>query len=415
MQTGIILDHPAFLPGEDLPDQLQDPAPFSAIAQAHAVDVLFKIPPADEGGQGILLKSRDRIGIKGQFPEKAVGKELGQDHIADPDGGGQGFGKGIHIDHFAAGVDTLQGRDRFSVQPEFTVIIILNNITAFLFPGPGQQLISAADGHGDPGREMVGGADMGYIRSAGRQPAGIQAFPVHLDITAVCPAAPVDGIQFLIPRVLDGIDPVRSQKLDQHRVQIFRSGTDDDLVRIDGHPAEGGKVGRDGLTQLPDPLTGRHGQQVLLPSGNGLPHQLSPDRKREIRALCPVRGKVEYGFAALPPFVNVEIPAAGLRRKGQLRDIRNKIAFPGKGVHISLTDQLLIGVLNGNGTDAQIGGQGPFRRHFLIDPQPALQDVIPDAFIQMLIQRSSCHIHVISQHNGPLSETDYTLGAGIFP
>ena len=39
-------------------------------------------------------------------------KLSGKYHVADADGGGEGFGKGVHIDHFIGYIDALQSRDR---------------------------------------------------------------------------------------------------------------------------------------------------------------------------------------------------------------------------------------------------------------------------------------------------------------
>ena len=56
-----------------------------------------------------------------------------EDHIAHPYGRRDGLGKCTDVDHFPVCVIALEGRDGLPFIPEFTVIVIFNDIPVFRF------------------------------------------------------------------------------------------------------------------------------------------------------------------------------------------------------------------------------------------------------------------------------------------
>ena len=87
-----------------------------------------------------------------------------QHHVADSDGGRQGFGKGIHINDLFTFIDAEQRGNGLAAYPEFAVVIVLNNVPSILFARPGKHLISSFYRHGNSGGKMVVGADVHHIR-----------------------------------------------------------------------------------------------------------------------------------------------------------------------------------------------------------------------------------------------------------
>lgn len=112
------------------------------VEAAHAVDVLFKLPPAQEPGQRVLLKAGHGAAVEAQLLLELRHQRPGQHHVADTDGGGEALGEGVHIDDPLRG-QTLHGGQRVGGEAEFGVVIVLDNPFFAVFC-PVQQLFSAA-------------------------------------------------------------------------------------------------------------------------------------------------------------------------------------------------------------------------------------------------------------------------------
>ena len=76
------------LPGQRFPLASSDP-----------VDVTLKIAVVDQFRQNVLHKGRDGAGVKTQFSLKTFDQLFGQDHVPDPQGGRDGFGKRVQVNH----------------------------------------------------------------------------------------------------------------------------------------------------------------------------------------------------------------------------------------------------------------------------------------------------------------------------
>ena len=141
-----------------------------------------------------------------------------QHHIADTDGGGQCFCKGIDIDDFFKDIDALQGGNRLTGEAELAVVIILDNIAGRRFGSPSKKFIASSDRHGDACRELVGRGNMDDVNIFCFQFGNPDAAVIHGNIIAVHIVAVVDFGDFVIARVFNGVFLVEAQKLNQDAV-----------------------------------------------------------------------------------------------------------------------------------------------------------------------------------------------------
>ena len=102
---------------------------------------------------------------------------------------------------------------------------------------------------------------------------------VHIYVFTGNLPAFVDPRDFAVARVFYCVGFIFTEKLDQKSVEIFRSGTDDDLLRQDSHTAEFFQIGGDGFPEWQDPTAGRIGHQLHLVGIQNFPDNLCPDGK----------------------------------------------------------------------------------------------------------------------------------------
>ena len=111
---------------------------------------------------------------------------------------------------------------------------------------------------------MMGWRDMYNIRVTFFQFIYDDTALVHRDVIAGHLMSGIDLIDFIIARIFHGIFFVKTQKLDQQSVQIFRSGTDNDLFRLNVKIAVALQMVCDRLTQFQDSSAGRICYQLFL-------------------------------------------------------------------------------------------------------------------------------------------------------
>ena len=100
-----------------------------ALIAAHLVDVPLKIAVREQPCHDVLLEGGHGAGVKTEPSVKFRDELLGQNHITESQRGGDSFGKGVEIDHFALRREREKcvlglGGDR-----KFGFKIILNNVT----------------------------------------------------------------------------------------------------------------------------------------------------------------------------------------------------------------------------------------------------------------------------------------------
>ena len=133
-----------------------------------------------------------------------------QHHIADTEGRCQRFGEGVDIDYLLRAVDALQRRYRPTVETEFAVVIILDDVAAAFFFSPAQQFIAAADGHDDACGELMRGTDVQDVGAAVFEYVGADALLVHRQIAAENVVSFIDGGKLWVAGVFEGIDMAAS-------------------------------------------------------------------------------------------------------------------------------------------------------------------------------------------------------------
>lgn len=152
-------------------DGVEDELALAGVEEAHAVDVLFKIAFAEKAGEGELFEVGNGAGIKTELLVKTVGEGWRQHHVADAHGGGKGFGESVHINDAGGSVEALQRGNGATMEAKFAVVVVFDDGAAGLFAGPGEEFVASADGHGDAGGKLVGGADVGDLGLSGAEAA----------------------------------------------------------------------------------------------------------------------------------------------------------------------------------------------------------------------------------------------------
>ena len=82
---------------------------------------------------------------------------------------------------------------------------------------------------------MMIGANVGNICPHPVQLLCADSFFIHRNRLAFNPVHFIDCFQFLVSRILDGIYFILPNQLSQNTVQIFRTGTHNNLIRVHRH------------------------------------------------------------------------------------------------------------------------------------------------------------------------------------
>ena len=359
-----------------------------AVLLAHPSQVLLVVALVQEPGQHVLVQGGHRAGIEIQLPAVLLQQAGRQHHESHPHGGGDGLGEGVHVYHPPGGVDTLEGGNGTACKAELAVIVILDDDASSLL-SPAQQGLPPADGCHQSGGIVVGGREMDHTGSRRLQGLRGNALAVQGHRAASRAALAVHLADFGIARILHGKDGLPSQQLSQQQIQVLRPGPHHDLLRRHGHALILPQVPGDGLPQGGQPLVGHWAQQGFPVLGQHLPGQTGPGRRGEAAGVHLVA-------------LQIQPPDRGLRRRLRSRrsgdgrpgplHLRHKKAPFGLGVHIALRLQLLVGPLHRHDGDVQVLRQGPLGGQPLPGRQGAVQDVPPDAAVQVFIQRRSAAV-----------------------
>ena len=98
-------------------------------ASPDAVDMPFEITAVDQLRKNKLLKGRNGTGIEAELFLKFTYKVLWQDHISHTEGGRDGFGKGVHVDHVVIVGEREQSILGFGGDRKLRLKIILNDVS----------------------------------------------------------------------------------------------------------------------------------------------------------------------------------------------------------------------------------------------------------------------------------------------
>ena len=256
------------------------------------------------------------------------------------------------------------------VEPELGVVVVLDDIA--LPPlRPMEQLPAAGGGRHQARGIVVAGGDVQHPGV----PQGIGAHSefVHRGGEAGDSAGGVDAADFPVARVLHSVNPVPAQQLDQQIIKEVRPRADEDVLRIHGHPPEGGQVLRDSRAQLRHPFVGQGQQKLFAVVQDHLPLEAAPHREGEALHLSR-RGRGGGG-------------SLGGRSRREPAVFLHEVAHLFPGADVALAEQLLIGRLHGDDADLQMLRQRPLAGKLLPRGDPPGADVLPEEPVQGFIQR----------------------------
>ena len=192
----------------------------------------LKIPAADQLRQHILFKGGNSAAVKADALLKDREQGAGKHHVSDAEGRGYRAGKGVQIDDILTGGTRKEGFFRLAEEGKLRFIVVLHQVP--VRPGsPAEVFHALGSGGGVPAGEAAEGSDMQYGGLCGPERLGKNAVlsqrtEVHLHI-----AGTVNLLDLLIGRGFNAVDPAAPQQLHHQAVKVFRTGADDNLVRLD--------------------------------------------------------------------------------------------------------------------------------------------------------------------------------------
>ncbi len=241
-------------------------------------------------------------------------------------------------------------------------------------------------------------ADVRDIRPCGAQPPGGHSHLIHIRVLAGNMILPVNLYDLPIARILHTIVFLVSQKLHNQPVQILRSRADHNLIWIDKHSSKRLQMLRNCRPQFPD-ASGRgclHQLTALI--GDDAPQNFRPYGKGEQLRVHPVIRQIHRIAGSFLRDVNVQGNTALSLHLLHAFKLRHIIPLLRNGINIPFADQLVIGVLNGNGTNTVIFCESPLGRQLFSLLQISRQNVLLYALIYVFVQRPLRLGKVISKH-----------------
>ena len=363
-----------------------------------------------EPGQHVLVQGRHRAGVEVQLPAVALQQPGRQHHEPHPHGGGDGLGEGVHIHHPPGGIDALERGDGPAGKAEFTVVVVLDD-DAVRPLRPPQQGLPPADGGHQPGGVVVGRGEVDRAGPRRIQRLRRHALAVQRHRAADRPPLAVHLADAGIARVLHGQHRVPAQQLGQQEVQVLRPGAHHDLFRRHRHALVLPQIPGDGLPQDGEPLMGHRLEQGLDVLRQHPAGEAGPGGDGKAGGVHPVAPQIQPPGGSLRHLRRDRGGGGGER---QLLHRGGKKAPPGPDGQVSLRLQLAVGRLHRHDGDMQMLRQGPLGGQPLPGGQGAVQNVPPDAAVQVLVKGQTAPVlHHIGAHGVSssdlikLSETGY--------
>lgn len=166
--------------------------------------------------------------------------------------------------NFIGDINTLEGGDGLSAQTEFAVVVIFDDVVVFIFGSPAEKFIASADRHDDSGRIVMGRGDMDDICLFFFQFGDFYTVAVHVNVLTRYLPAFVDLGDFAVSGIFHSIDFIFAEKLNQESVEVFSTGSDNDLFGQNSHSAKFFQVGGDCLTEEEDSAAWGIGHKLHL-------------------------------------------------------------------------------------------------------------------------------------------------------
>ena len=338
-----------------------------------SVDMPLEVPAVQQLRKDILFKSRNSTAVETE-PKFKDGKETaGEHHIADAEGRGNRAGKGIQINHIPAFRHGKKRVLRLAEEGKFRFIVILYQKTirggdpAEIFPALG-------NGGGDAAGETAERGDMQH--GSGGVPKGFRQNPVLSQRTEIKlnAAGPIDLFNLGIGGRLDAPDPLRAEQLHNQSVEIFRTGADHQLVRLNTDSPVSGQITAKCFAELGTAGIRRTDKDPLPVIRKNPTHDAG---KRGERETVPDSRRNGGG-------------GDGLRK---LRGQRETVFFPvyhieaafRVGFRVSFFAEQLITVVNGDRADTPVTGHDASGGQAASAGADAAQDFIAERLIERKI------------------------------
>ena len=338
----------------------------------------LEVAAADQLGQHVLLKARHAAGVEPELFLKGRSELPGKHHVTDAHGRRNGSGKGIQVDHvvlLGEGEERLHGLGR---DGELGAVVGLNEKP----PGaarPADVLVALGGRRGNAAGEAPIGRGVQHVGLRSREGGAVDAVPGQRQMFADRAGGAIDLLELLVGRRFDGVHPAAAQQIDNHSVEIFRAGADDDLIHFHANAAVAGEVLLNGPAKLRASGIGRFLQQHLRVFREYPAHGSAQDGDREAGVVgC---GQLWIGLRRA-----LFVGGVGGEAVRRLEDDEVAAALPGFGV--ALLAEQCVGVLDGDGADARLVGQQALGGEpFAMSERPA-HHVVPQLTIELKVNRA---------------------------
>ena len=267
----------------------------------HFIQVTLKSPASYEFIEHCLIDTGHRGGKKSTFLFIPLQQSGRQHHITHTDRRGDRLGKGSYINHLSCRIRGLQRRHGLSPVPEFAVIVVLNQISVFLFCRPLQKLHPPSDRHHHPCGILMGRHDIGCIRPApGKILYGNPAF-IHRDRHRSGREGRKNTISPPVRRIFKCHTDILSQNILKKQQQVIITRSDNDLFRRGIHSSGGMEVPAYCPSEVRITPWFSQGKQFFSVTTEYLSRDFPPGAEREHTHIYGIRGKI-IGIVLSCPF-----------------------------------------------------------------------------------------------------------------
>lgn len=229
-----------------------------------------------------------------------------------------------------------------------------------------------------------------------------------VNLNGDCPGAVCfkDFCDFVIAGIFYGNFFSAAKKLNQHGIKGFGSRTDDNLLRGNAHIAEGCQIAGNCQAQLVNAADCLTLKQLLVAGGKDGAHFVGPLGKGEALGGGGVVTEIEKegGGGGRGTGGGIGLLGGGRGRwrggRGTCRcDISYKKAFLLNRINIAFANQLLVGILNGDDADTQMGGQRPLGRKLFVSSQLPAPDLSANRITKKIAEPRPAPLRKINRNH----------------
>ena len=249
----------------------------------------LEIPVVHQLGQHVLHEGGDGAGVEAQLFRKDPHEVLGEYHVPHAEGGGDGLGEGVEVDHVVVGRQGEQSLGGLGGHRKLGFVIVLNDV-----PPAVSRPVHVLVALGGRGRHAAGVAAVGggveNVGGGGGQGAAVDARLHQREEIVTDLGGAVDLLDHFVGGRLNGEHAASAHQLYDQSVEVFRPRADDDLGRIHRHASVADEIPPYGLPQLLAAAVGGLFQQGISTIRQHAAHGLAQHRQGEIGVGVNLRG-----------------------------------------------------------------------------------------------------------------------------